>query len=211
MSGTAQIYDAKLEPGKDLIAQKFGGITKLLGSYRLVDRDDEVGIEALIGRDVDGRLIQLPLSYRSGEVHPDHTLTEIEHSVLGHRFVSNALGDPVAVRELIRTIVTADDGAAYSNGDQPYLAVQGSGSDYGEDVEVGRVTLTATTGQSAEGIVTINSRVRSFGLRAPRILAPENSSGPDYEGTRLHLAAPDPEESSRSLRIAELYWRDMSV
>lgn len=211
MSGIAQIYDAKLEPGKNQIAEKFGGITELLGSYRVVDRDDEVGIESLIGRDVDGRLIQLPLSYRSGEINSDHTLIEIEHSVLGHRFVSNALGDPVAVRELIRTIVTADDGAAYSNGDQPYLVVQGSGSDYGEDAEVGRVTLTSTTGQSAEGIVTVNNRVRSFGLRVPRILAPENSSGTDYDSARLHLAAPDPKDSGKSLRLAELYWRDMAV
>lgn len=211
MSGVAQVYDAKLEPGKEFITDKFGGITTLLGSYRLVDRDDEVGIESLIGRDADGRLVQLPVSYRSAEVAPEHTLVELEHSVLGHRFVSSALGDPVAVRELIRTIVTGDDGAAFSNDVEPYLAIQGSGSDYGEAAVVGRVTLTAVTGQSAEGIVTINNRVRSFALRLPRILAPENSSGTDYDSARLHLSAPAPDDAAKSLRVAELYWRDMAV
>lgn len=211
MSGTAQIYDAHLDPDKDYIARTFGGITEQLGSYRLVDGDGEVGIESLVGRDTDGRLIQLPLSYRAEQYSADQTLVELEHSVLGHRYVSNALGDPVAVRELIRTIVTADDGAAYSTGEQPYLAVQGSGSAYDADTEVGRVTLTEVSRQSAQGIVTINNRVRSFGLRLPRTLKAKKGAGADYDATRLYLSAPDPEHPGTQLRVAELFWMDLPV
>ena len=68
MSGEALIYDAELNPTKDDIAARYAGIVTLLGSYRLVDPEEEVGIEILIGTDLDGRGVQLPLTYRSGDV-----------------------------------------------------------------------------------------------------------------------------------------------
>ncbi|HKM24427.1 MAG TPA: hypothetical protein VJY40_02155, partial [Corynebacterium sp.] len=116
MSGEALIYDAELDPTKEDIAARYAGIVTLLGSYRLVDPDGEVGIEVLIGSDLDGRGVQLPLTYRSSELDDSHTLIEVDHSVLGRRYVSNALGDPVAVTQIIRTILEGDDGATRSDG-----------------------------------------------------------------------------------------------
>lgn len=211
MSGTAKIYNAKLDPDKNYIGKTFGGLQEQLGTYRLVDADDEVGIEIMVGRDSEGRLVQLPLTYRPSEFDAEQTLVEIEHSELGHRYVSHALGDPVAVRELIRTIVTADDGAAFSDGTTPALDIRGSGSSYGADAAVGRVTLTQVQQQSAAGIVTVNSRVRSFGLRMPRRLKSKKGAGADYDATRLHISAPHPEAPEQQVRVAELFWRDMAV
>ncbi|MGP6175051.1 CG0192 family protein [Corynebacterium sp. A21] len=209
MSGIAEIFDAELNPDKNYIAQTIGGFKTLLGSYRLVDTiDGEGGIEVLIGRDQDDRLVQLPLTYRSTEVDPAHTLVELEHSVLGHRWVSNALGDPVAVREFIRTIITADDGAAYSDGTIPAVNIQGSGSRYAADVEIGEVRLLESTNQRAEGTVVIDGRSRIFGLRLPRILAAKKAVGVDYTATRLHLHGTTPEQPDEELRVAEFFWRE---
>lgn len=209
MSGIAQIYDAELNPSKEQIADTFGGLSAILGSYRLVDRDDAVGIEALLGEDHDGRLVQLLLSYRSAEFDPQHTLTDLEHSVLGKRVVSNALGDPVAVREIIRTIITGDDGAAYSNGTIPYLNIRGSGSYYVKDSACGEVEIDEASRQSVIGTVEINGLVRSFGLRIPRILAAKKDSGVDHGAARMYLEGTTAAEPEQPLRVAELYWRDM--
>lgn len=211
MSGIAQVYDAELNPSKDQIADTFGGLRSILGSYRLVDREDEVGIEALIGEDIDGRLVQLPLSYRSAEIDPEHTLTDLEHSVLGDRVVSNALGDPVAVRELIRTIITGDDGAAYSDGTVPYLDLRGSGSYYAEDSVCGEVKIAEASRQRAIGTVEINGLVRSFGLRLPRVLATKKHSGVDHDAARMYLEGATAAAPDQPLRVAELYWRDMEA
>lgn len=210
MSGIAEIFDAELKPDKNYIAKNHGGFQTLLGSYRLVDTlNSEVGIEVLIGRDQDDRLVQLPLTYRPSEIDPEHTLLELEHSVLGHRWVSNALGDPVAVREFIRTIITADDGAAFSNGATPAVDIQGSGSHYAADTQVGEVRLFESTRQRAEGTVVINGLSRIFGLRLPRILAAKKAVGVDYDATRLHLHGTTPEHPEAELRVAELSWRDV--
>lgn len=210
MSGIAEIFDAQLNPGKEEVARIYGGLNTLLGSYRLVDTvDGEVGIEVLIGRDIDNRLVQMPLSYRPAELAPEHTLTEIEHSVLGRRWVSNALGDPVAVREFIRTILTGDDGATYSNGTTPLVDIRGAGSYYSPEARIGEVKLEEVTRQRAVGTVVINDLVRSFVLRLPGILGEKKSSGVDYDAARMHLRGTSEEAPEKVLRVAELFWRDM--
>ena len=198
MSGTALVYAAELNPTKPEIAREHGGLTEIAGSYRLVDhRGDAVGIEALIGPGADGRLAQLPLSYRSDEVSASHTYVELDHSVLGRRFVSNALGDPVAVHEIIRTIVTGDDGAAYSDGTEPYLAVRGTGT----GGQIGEVELDQVGAEQCSGTVEMDGATRRFELRIPRRLT--ERPGETAAG-RLHLVAPDPAETDELLLVAEL-------
>lgn len=209
MSGIAEIFDAELNPGKAEVARTHGGLETLLGSYRLVDtREGEVGIEVLIGRDTEGRLVQLPLSYRSAEIDPAQTLTGLEHSVLGQRWVSNALGDPVAVREFIRTILSGDDGATYSNGDTPLIDIRGAGATGDGEVEVDEVALEQVTSQNVSGTLLLNGRIRAFTLRLPRLLGTGQAAGTDHTATRLHLHGSSEAAPGQTLRVAELFWRD---
>ena len=205
MSGEALIYDAELSPSKEEIAARFGGIVTLIGSYRLVDPEDEVGIEVLIGADLDGRTVQLPITYRPSEINPEHTLTEMEHSVLGRRWVSNALGDPVAVAQFIRTILEGDDGATRSDGVPAALDIRGSGT--AEKVDVRDVELYEVTRQRAVGTVNMDGDVRSFQLRLPHMLRRLNSTGVDANTARLHIVGWLPSMPEKRRVVAELSLR----
>ncbi|QGU03497.1 CG0192 family protein [Corynebacterium comes] len=202
MSGVAHIHQAELSPSKEDIAVRFAGIVTLLGSYRLVDPDDEVGIEVLVGSDIDGRTVQLPVTYRAEEISPEHTLTEMTHSVLGRRWVSNALGDPVAVAQFIRTILEGDDGATRSDGVPAVLNLRGSGTE--DKVEVRDVELREVTRQRALGTVNIDGRVRSFELRLPHLLRRRNTTGVDANTPRLHLIGWLPSMPEKQRVVAEL-------
>ena len=220
MSGTAQIYDAVLHPTKEEFTARFGAVVTLLGSYRLVDPADEVGIEIHIGRDGEGRLVQMPTTYRAEELDPAATFCSVDHSVLGTRWVSNALGDPVAVAQIIRTIVQGDDGAAYSNDSGPIVDVLGTGDPKApegepgsvvEDLEVGKVKLQEYTRQRAVGTVEIGDHVRSFELRLPNLLQTERTVARGFTTPRMHLTATPKDErlGTDDLIVAELYWGDL--
>ncbi|MDO5668402.1 MAG: hypothetical protein Q4G50_00165 [Corynebacterium sp.] len=206
MSGEALIYDADLDPTKDDLAARYAGIVTLLGSYRLVDPEGEVGIEILIGSDLDGRGVQLPLTYRPSELDPAHTLTEMEHSVLGHRWVSNALGDPVAVKQLLRTILEGDDGATRSDGVPAALDIRGSGDK--EKVEIEDVELTEVTRQRAVGYARFNGEQREFQLIVPHLLRRLNLTGTDANTARLHLVGWLPSMPEKQRVCAELSIRE---
>lgn len=206
MSGEALIYDAELNPTKDDIAARYAGIVTLLGSYRLVDPEEEVGIEILIGTDLDGRGVQLPLTYRPGELDPEHTLLEMDHSVLGRRWVSNALGDPVAVKQLIRTILEGDDGATRSDGVPAALDIRGSGKE--EKIEITDLVLTEVTRQRAVGYAMFDGRQRNFQLIVPHLLRRLNLTGVDANTARLHLVGWLPSMPEKQRVCAELSVRD---
>lgn len=207
MSGIAQIYDATLNPTKEQIAATFGGFVELLGSYRLVDPDDVAGIEVLIGTDLDGRIVQLPVTYRSAELDPEHTLTQMDHNILGHRWVTNALGDPVAVTQFIRTILAGDDGAEFSDGTPAALDIIGSGDT--PDVQVSQVDIKEATRQRAVGTVRVDDRVRGFRLHMPRVPLSPRSIEEGHNTTRLNLTGWLPALPAKKYVIAELHWRDL--
>lgn len=205
MSGTAIMYDTTVVPSKQEIARSWAGSVTLKGSYRLVDTvDGEVGVEVLIATDLDERLVQIPFSYRSAEIDPTHTLATLEHGVLGTRWVSNALGDPVAVREFIRTILSGDDGATRDDGVPAYLDIRGTGDV--ADLVLGDVILSEVTRQRAVGTVRINGKRRRFQLRMPHVLAPYRNIARGHSATALRLVAPHPELPDRELLVAEFNW-----
>ena len=140
MSGTAVVNpDATLTPGKlDLIkawlpSQAWykggeGADAEVVGSFRFVDPQGEVGIETFLIRS-GGRTYQVPLTYR-GEPLDDaaeYEVGEMEHSVLGHRWVYDAVGDPVYSDELNRVIREADTEAELSIPRPKTVTVEGSG------------------------------------------------------------------------------------
>jgi len=109
----AIIHRAELKPSKiELIAtwldsQAWGGRGEpaAIGAYRYDDPDGEVGVEGhLVSR--DGVLLHVPLTYRSAPLDdPEAVLVgRLRHSVLGERFVYDALTDPVAVGCFVRAL-----------------------------------------------------------------------------------------------------------
>lgn len=141
----AIIYDAKLVPSKpDLIASwlptqpwfnETDGAIEILGAFRFDDPNGQVGIETHIVRGASGTIYQVPLSYR-GSVLEDagrFLVTELEHSVLGHRWVYDAAADPVAVAAIVAAITTGDTQVEVFVGDSTTplpvsVAVKGTGS-----------------------------------------------------------------------------------
>jgi hypothetical protein len=137
MSGTAEIHDATLTPTKlELLAgwlpsqPWFSGTPDDLArvaSYRFVDPDGDVGIETILVRS-QGVTYQVPLTYRSEPFAEarDFLIGTLEHSVLGTRFVYDAVGDPVYMVELLRVIHEGDTEADLSSGEKT-MTVLGSG------------------------------------------------------------------------------------
>ena len=103
----ALIYDAELRPGKmELISGWLPGTVwfpanepvpvRKLGSFRFDDPEGAVGIETLIVS-AGPHTVQVPLTYRDAPLDGAERflITEMEHSVLGRRWVYDAAGDPV--------------------------------------------------------------------------------------------------------------------
>ena len=137
MSGTAEIHDATLTPTKlELLAGWLPGQPWFEGpaddlsrvaSFRFVDPDGEVGVETiLVGS--GGVTYQVPVTYRNEplEEATRSLIGELDHSVLGHRWVYDAVGDPVYVTELFRVIHEGDNEADVSIGEKS-MTVEGSG------------------------------------------------------------------------------------
>jgi hypothetical protein len=115
----ALLHKATITPGKlDALTAWLPGRSWLdgadvstltqVGSYRFDDPAGAVGIETLLVRTADGRLLQLPLSYRSAPLTgaEDALVTTMEHSVLGSRWAYDGCADPVPMRALTAAILT---------------------------------------------------------------------------------------------------------
>ncbi|WP_159571914.1 hypothetical protein [Curtobacterium sp. 18060] len=115
----AVIEQATLRPSKAealaawLPDQAWSGVVagaplQVVGQFRFDDPAGEVGVEVLLARTEDGRVLQAPLTYRDAPLPGADAflVTEMDHSVLGRRWVYDAVGDPVHADVLRRTIVT---------------------------------------------------------------------------------------------------------
>lgn len=161
----ATIYDATLSPTKDELLAAHSPIVERIGSYSVVDRDGEVGIEVLVGRDVNGAVRQFGVTYRDAGAKLDDELMPMDHSVLGARSVAPLTTDPVAVRELIRTILAGGEGATFSNG-APIFAVRGTGQ--APDAAVGAVEIEDHNEYTSIGAVEIDGEEQRYQLRITR-------------------------------------------
>jgi len=79
----------------------------VIGSYRFDDPDGRVGMETLLVS-AGATLIQVPLTYRDEPLEgaEDAFIAEMEHSVLGRRWVYDGLGDPRFVLMLAAVAMT---------------------------------------------------------------------------------------------------------
>lgn len=159
----ALLHKATLSPSKlDALAAWLptrpwaGAVGELtqVASYRFDDPAGEVGIEALLVRTGDGRLLQVPLTYRSTPMPAgdDALVASMEHSVLGPRWTYDGCADPVAVRALATAILTGGRQAdlEYDAGDgaiqrrEPTARVTGSRTPGTPVLPLGPLTVTST-------------------------------------------------------------------
>ncbi|PPK98586.1 hypothetical protein CLV92_101285 [Kineococcus xinjiangensis] len=143
-----------------------------LGSYRFDDPDGEVGMETHLLSTDDGRVLQVPLTYRGApRVGAEGSLiTTMTHTTLGNRWIYDGCHDPVYVTALVRAILTggrhADLYAATDGGlvlEPATTHVRGSGSWSSADVPA----LTAPVVSHHGTTTTIHAGVR---LTLPRVL-----------------------------------------
>jgi hypothetical protein len=153
----ATISPTKLEalaawlPGRSWLGGADVGTLTQVGAYRFDDPADAVGIETLLVSTADGRLLQVPLSYRAAPLAgaEDALVTTMQHSVLGPRWAYDGCADPVAMRALAATILTGgheaelelDTGAGLERR-QPTVRVVGSGTPPAAVPELAAVAAT---------------------------------------------------------------------
>ena len=113
----ALFHRATITPTKDALiaewapSQRWGpppGVrTEVVGSYRFDDPDARVGMETFIVRAADA-LLHVPLTYRDEPLPgaDDALIVEMEHSVLGTRWVYDGLRDPRLVIMLAAVTMT---------------------------------------------------------------------------------------------------------
>ena len=102
----AIIYRATVTPSKAELSESWldrqswggDGAVEVVGSYRFDDPDGEVGVEALLVRR-GSSLLHVPLTYRGAPLDggEGHLVGTMDHSVLGQRWIYEAMNDPVAV------------------------------------------------------------------------------------------------------------------
>lgn len=110
----ALLYDAELSPTKIELIRDWlprahfcagtAPTVEWVGAYRFDDPAGEVGMETHLVRDADGTVFQVPLTYRSSPLAGARLIREMDHSVLGRRYVHDATTDPVYVQQLLVTV-----------------------------------------------------------------------------------------------------------
>jgi hypothetical protein len=154
-----------------------------LGAYRFDDPDGEVGMETHLVRAGDGPAVQVPWTYRGAPLDGAESLLvgTMDHTVLGRRWVYDAVGDPVYQAVLAATILTGgtqaelvrDLGDGRTEIRPPDVLVAGSGTASSAapvDLEVRRVldgaapdgdaALTGTWSGVADPVVLAVVRLR---------------------------------------------------
>ncbi|MDX2357645.1 maltokinase N-terminal cap-like domain-containing protein [Dietzia sp. PP-33] len=192
MSGTAEIYDAVLTPGKlDLLRawirrqSWFDGDpeqVEQVTAYRFVDPDGEVGMESFLL--TDGiRTIHVPVTYRGAELPgaEDALVGTIDHSVLGPRWVYDASADPVYVTEVRRVISHRDTAADHMAAEDGTITpapvnIRGGGAGAGGDAE------------AAPRVIRVISEENDAEADCPLIGSPGTLSGTWQDAEGSHTA-----------------------
>ena len=146
MGSMALLHQAKLVPTKlELLAawlpsrpwyQTRAGELERVAAFRFDDPAGEVGIDTMLVSAGGGPLYQVPLTYRGAPLDgaDDWLIGTMDHSVLGHRWVYDACGDPVYAAALASAIYAGTgqaDEYVEVNGTperrEPAMVVTGSG------------------------------------------------------------------------------------
>lgn len=160
----ALLHHATITPSKpELIAawlpsQRWAsglGDLEPIGGYRFDDPAGEVGLEGILLRSDAGDVVHVPLTYRAAPLAgaEEFLVGTTEHSVLGTRWVYDAIGDPVWRTALAAAVLAGDAGAEqYFEVDgrretvEPKVRVVGSGSDESADPALVDVVVVRRVG-----------------------------------------------------------------
>ena len=164
-----------------------------LGAFRFDDPDGEVGVETLVIRPSNGGpVVQAPLTYRAAPLNgADYFLIGItEHSVLGTRWVYDAVGDPVYLTCLAAAIRTGGreaeemvQTAAGPRRRDPLMSVRGTGT-----ANTARPAGTLVRVQDGDPAVAVTTSER---LEVRRVLTTEPADNHlALTGTWPGLSAP---------------------
>jgi hypothetical protein len=159
-------------PGRSWLDGADVGTLSQLGAYRFDDPAGAVGIETLLVSTGDGRLVQVPLSYRAAPLAgaEDALVTTMQHSVLGPRWAYDGCADPVAMWALAAAILTGgheaeleiDTGAGLERR-EPTVRVIGSGTPPAAVPELAAVAATdgpdATVVSAGPLVLTVRRRL----------------------------------------------------
>jgi hypothetical protein len=158
----AVIHNAELRPSKLeaisawLPQQPWSGVApgatvEQVGRFRFDDPAGEVGVETYLVRAGSGPVLHVPLTYRGAPLDAAEAflVTEMDHSVLGRRWVYDAVGDPVYADVVRRAIVTGGHEAVLERAD-------GSGTFDGEGTAVG-------SGSAADSPAVTDVRAETVG------------------------------------------------
>ncbi|MGS2618732.1 CG0192-related protein [Micromonospora sp. LZ34] len=123
----AELRPSKLEllaawlPGRPWFEGDAGAGIERVATYRFDDPAGEVGIETMLVRAGGGPVHQVPLTYRGAPLDGAEAwlVGTCEHSVLGHRWVYDACGDPVYAAALAAAIL------AHTGQAEEYFEVDG--------------------------------------------------------------------------------------
>ncbi len=190
----AKVTPTKLEaltawvPGQPWAAGVDASTLTSAGAYRFDDPAGAVGLETLLVRTADGRLLQVPLTYR-GAPRPgaeDTLVATMEHSVLGRRWIYDGCADPVWVQALATAVLTGGHEAAleYDSGTgiearTPTMRVTGSGAPGTAVPAVEQVSCSSgTTGTVVEAAGLVLTVRRQLDAAADR-----DSAGPVLRGS----------------------------
>jgi hypothetical protein len=142
----AELHPTKIEllagwlPGRRWYREQPAADVTRVASFRFDDPAGEVGIETILVTAGEGRVYQVPLTYRGAPLAggDDWLIGTMEHSVLGRRWVYDACGDAIYATALTSAIVAGAgqaeeffevDGKLEAHGAS--MAVTGSGSGSG--------------------------------------------------------------------------------
>ena len=146
-------------------------LTKL-GSYRFDDPEGEVGMETHLLGTADGKVLQVPLTYRGAprKGAAGSLVTTMTHTTLGDRWIYDGCHDPAYVAALVAVILTggreADLYAATDAGlvlEPATTHVRGSGSLASDSVPALTKPVVSHNGTTT----TIDAGVR---LTLPRVI-----------------------------------------
>ena len=198
LHGGASIHPTKPEVLAAYLADRpwaGEGDVEVVGAFRLEDPQGEVGLETHLVATADGRVLQVPLTYRGAPLAgaDQYLVATMEHSVLGPRWVYDACGDPVHTAALAAAVRTGGTQAELvrelpdgtSTVVEPVVRVRGTG-DEGAPGSVGLVDVRE------EGELTVV--VTSVGdLLVRRVLGPDvPNGGPVLVGTWPGVEVPVP-------------------
>lgn len=184
----ALIYDATLRPTKtEMIASWLPGTGWFAGpaqpdvqrvaAFRWDDPAGEVGVETHLVS-VDGTVLQVPLTYRAAPLAGADAflLGTMEHSVLGRRWVYDAVGDPVYAEALAAAVLDGQDQAKQQTPDgdvlPPTVALSGTGYPAGRDLVEGLDDGPDGPASTLTAAGLVFSVLRAPDLDGPAVQAP---------------------------------------